>query len=444
MPGAFLVPLDIANRALDHVGSTPITSFTQDIKAAQRTSSVYDKLRDAELRRNVWRFSIRKVALRAIDVTTMFLVPATYNPADVYPQGSIVLYANVIYFADQYVPAATTPGTPNEAFWTVYFGPQTVTPWNPPNPPTDGNAIPFWSATVTYNDGAYVIGSDNTVYVCVVGTSVNQNPVGDNGVHWVSTGTTAAGLQVDSYYAGELVYNVTGTTVTVYQCLTTGTTDNPTLLPDLWLAAVTYNTGDTVTDAMNNIWQSTIDLNLGNSPVAGPNWEVVPANQASTQIGQNWLQINATVRYVRFQYPIGAGPRQQTTTRNIYRLPSGFLREAPQDPKQGVASYLGAPSGLPQDDWEFEGDFITTMDSEVIILRFVADVQDVTQMDPMFCEGLGARIGLEVCESLTQSSEKIQMIGQAYKTFMGDARAVNGIETGLVEPPLDDYIQCRI
>jgi hypothetical protein len=152
---------------------------------------------------------------------------------------------------------------------------------------------------------------------------------------------------------------------------------------------------------MNVIWQSKIDLNTGNSPVAGADWQTVPAGQPATQVGQNWLQINAAVRYQRIQYPIGAGPRRQTTTRNIFRLPSGYLREAPQDPKQGVASYLGMPSGLPQDDWVFEGDYITTMDSEVIILRFVADIQDVTLMDPMFCEGLGARIGLEVVEPLT-------------------------------------------
>jgi hypothetical protein len=184
---------------------------------------------------------------------------------------------------------------------------------------------------------------------------------------------------------------------------------------------------------------------MGNSPAAGAYWQSVPvANQASTQVGQNWLQIDAAVRYQRFQYPIGAGPRQQATTRNIFRLPSGFLREAPQDPKRGIASYLGMPSGLPQNDWTFEGDYIVTMDSSVIVLRFVADIQDVTLMDPMFCEGLGARLGLEICEPLTQSGTKLQTISQIYKTFMGDARVVNGIEAGPIEMPLDDYLVCRI
>lgn len=377
----YTTPLDIANRALDHCGIQSIASFTEDTKGADRTSSVYDKLRIAELRRNAWRFSIRKAALRAVDTTTMFLIPAAWSSSSVYPQGSIISYGGSFYFAAQYVPADTTPGAPNEAYWTIYFGPKTVTPYD----------------------------------------------------------------SEETYYAGELVYNVVAGVVSVYQCLLTGTTDDPTASAPAWDADTTYNIGDTAADTLSAVWQSKVDLNTGNSPAAGAYWQSVPVtNQAATQIGQGWLKINATVRYQRFQYPIGAGPRCQSTTRNVFRLPSGYLRKAPQDPKQGVASYLGAPSGLPYDDWVLEGDYITTSDSQVIILRFVADVQDVTLMDPMFCEGLGARIGLEICEPLTQSDAKLNTISQIYKTMMGDARNENGIEVGSEELPLDDYITCRL
>jgi hypothetical protein len=376
----YRVPLDIANRALDHCGVPNIAAFTDDAKGAQYTNAVYDKLRVAELRRNVWRFSVRKAALRAVDEATMFLVPAAWSSTAVYPQGSIITYNNTFYFAAQYVPANTPPGSPDEAYWTVYFGPQTVTKY------------------------------DSTT----------------------------------QYYAGELVYNVVAGTVNVYQCLISGTADDPTLGAIAWDAATTYNIGDTVSYA-SSTWQSKVDLNTNNTPSEDAYWTAVPVtNQAATQIGQGWLQINATVRYQRFQYPIDAGPRDQSASRNVFRLPYGFLREAPQDPKQGVASYLGAPSGLPYDDWVFEGDYITTSDSQVIILRSVADIQDVSQMDPMFCEGLAARIGLEICEPLTQSDSKLGTISQIYKTMMGDARNVNGIETGSVEPPLDDYITCRL
>lgn len=379
----YLTPIDIANRACDHCGVPPIASFTEDSKAADRIAAVYDKLRIAELRRNVWVFAVRKTALRAVDVDTMFLVPAAWSSSAVYPQGSIVSYDNIFWFADQYVPANTTPGTANEAYWTVYFGPQTVTPWN----------------------------SDLDI----------------------------------SYYAGELVYHVDSNVVSVYQCLTSGTEADPTDVPDAWDADTTYNIGDTVVDSLSAEWQSKTDLNTGNSPAAGAYWQTVPvASQAATQVGQDWLKINATVRYQRIQYPIGAGPGSQSSSRNIFRLPSGYLRRAPQDPKVGAISYLGAPGGLASDDWALEGNFITTSDNPVIVLRFVADVQDVTQMDPMFCEGLGARIGLEICEPLTQSRDKLRDISQIYRTFMGEARAINGIESGPTELPLDDYLACRL
>lgn len=378
----YRTPVDIANRALDHCGVPNIVAFTDDAKGADRTSSVYDKLRIAELRRNVWTFAVRKVALRAVDINTMFLVPAAWDSTAAYPQGSIVSYDGFFWFADQYVPADTAPGTANEDYWTIYFGPQTVTPWD----------------------------SDSDT----------------------------------SYYAGELVYAVDSNVVSVYQCLATGTGADPTELPDAWDTDTTYNIGDTVVDDFDAIWQSKTDLNIGNAAAAGAYWQAVPvADQGATQVGQGWLQINATVRYQRVQYPIGAGPGQQTTTRNIYRLPSGYLRKAPQDPKAGVVSYLGAPGGNASSDWELEGGYIVTADSPVIILRFVADIQDVALMDPMFCEGLGARIGLEICEPLTQSDSKLGTISQIYKTFMNEARCINGIESGPIEPPLDDYLACR-
>ena len=74
---------------------------------------------------------------------------------------------------------------------------------------------------------------------------------------------------------------------------------------------------------------------------------------------------------------------------------------------------------------------------------FVADVTDVRLMDAMFCEGLGARIGLEVCEPLTQSTAKKTTISQIYQKFMGEARTVNAIEQGAVDPPEDDFITVR-
>jgi hypothetical protein len=134
---------------------------------------------------------------------------------------------------------------------------------------------------------------------------------------------------------------------------------------------------------------------------------------------------------------------QQSGTRNVFKLPNNYLRTAPQSTKQGSVTVMGSPTNLSYTDWEYESGYLTSAWSGPIPLRFVADMTDVTQMDDMFCEGLGARVAMELCEPLTQSAAKLQAIEGEYKTFMAEARAVNGIEIGPVEQPLDDLLQVR-
>ena len=64
-------------------------------------------------------------------------------------------------------------------------------------------------------------------------------------------------------------------------------------------------------------------------------------------------------------------------------------------------------------------------------------------MDDLFCEGLAAKMGLEGCEEITQSTAKMQAVASKYNKYMNDARRANAIETGPIEPPEDDLIQCR-
>jgi hypothetical protein len=142
-------------------------------------------------------------------------------------------------------------------------------------------------------------------------------------------------------------------------------------------------------------------------------------------------------------YPIGAGPSPQANFRNAFRLPSGYLRKAQQNPNAYPTSWLGGPSGTIYSDWTFEGDFLITTDTGPIPFRFVADVTDVTKMDDMFCEALAARLAMEVCEPITQSSSKLGNIAKIYDEWVSQARTVNGIETGSDDPPDDAYLTVR-
>lgn len=313
----YTTSLDIANRACQHMGCSRISSFTEDSVQASELDFAYDKVRMAELRRNTWRFAIRRAVLRPIDSDTQLLTPAAWSDATTYAIGAIVSYSGKVWSSTIPSNLAHIPGVTG---WQIYFGSLLVQPHD---------------ATLAYYPGD-IVSVSTTAYLSLIGSNDDTPPTA------------------------------------------------------------------------------------------------------------NWLTLGGTLADFALVYPIGSGPSSQTLTRNVYQLPSGFLREAPADPKAGSTSFLGAPSGVMYNDWTFEGDYFTTRDSEPIVFRFVADVEDVTQMDPMFCEGLGARLGMECCQRVTQSSAKHDEISKVYLKFMTEARIVNGIETGPVEPPEDDWITCRL
>lgn len=58
--------IEIANRALTKVGAESIISLTDNVKRAQIMNSMFDMIMDAELRRNRWKFSIRRDSLPAL------------------------------------------------------------------------------------------------------------------------------------------------------------------------------------------------------------------------------------------------------------------------------------------------------------------------------------------------------------------------------------------
>ena len=423
---SFLDSLDIANRACQHLGATRITSPTEDSVNNAEISFAYDKLRRAELRRNTWRFATKHAVLRPIDTTTFLLAPALWNAGVQYLPGSVVADANgQLYISNQANNIGNDPALTD--VWDSYFGSMTVDAYD-------------------------------------------------------STGGTA-------YFAGDLVYILnTDSSYTIYLSLQNANTEAPNVA-DVWNATTTYQQDETVS-FNGQQWRSLIALNLNNSPVAGPpNWVATQtyiqnaivtgtdgfiyrsvgngnlANNPVTDGGTNWINTDvpnawtvtpaipvssslwvplyASLVSFNFVYPIGFGPLSQALTRNVFRLPAGYLRKAPQDPKAGINSFLGAPSGNAQNDWLIESNYLLSQCSTPIIFRFIADVTRVIDMDDLFCEVLAARIGMETCETITNSNSKQQTCNNAYIKFRGEAIIVDGIETGPDEPPEDDYITCR-
>ena len=400
-PAAFSIPEDIANRALQHLGVRRIVSFQDASQEARAMGFVYDKVRRAELRRNTWVFSTRRTALRPLasnntltasptvtpSTGTLKLNPAVWNSGQVYTPGAIVADPTIrglfwTSLEQENVGNAPGPSSP----WDVWYGSPVVTPYDP--------TLGYWAGELVY------ITDPNTQAVNVYRSLVNGAGQGD-------INTTVGG--------------------------------NPVTLTE-WSPTVTYNRDQVVTYEFY-LYRSATEQNTGNIPVGNATW--IPSSPLLAA-NINWLPIQAGVQSYIAAYPIGAGPVQEANTRNAFVLPNGYLRMAPQDPTQGGVSYLGAPGGLTYSDWVIEAGFLTSRESNVILLRFIADITNVARMDDMFCEGLAARMAMETCEELTQSGEKWQKANAEYRLVMGEARIVNAIESGTDQPPEDDYISCRM
>jgi hypothetical protein len=235
-------------------------------------------------------------------------------------------------------------------------------------------------------------------------------------------------------------------------------------------AATTYAIGDIVSDSTGFLWHSVQNSNTANTPGAGgvnPFWisyygtRAVSAWGATVayfpgdlvvvaaviyicvQANLNHTPPNATYWHVvagatgtaiPFLSPLGVNPPAGATTRNVYLLPANYIRIAPQDPKAAANVRAGTAAGMLYNDWEIEAGFLFTNDPSPIIFRFVADETDVTLMDALFCEVWAAHLAVEVCETLTQSVEKLNNATGRYDRALSMAKAMNAIEEGSSEP----------
>ena len=424
----FQTALDIQNRALQHIGGTRIANVTEDSINNAETTFAYHKVRRAELRRNAWRFAIKKAVLRPIDTTTYMLAPAQWNAGIQYLPGSVVADTYGYLWVSTTVNNIGNDPNTTSGIWEAYYGSMSADAYD-----TTGGTAYF------AGDLVYVRSADSS-YVIYLSLQNDNTEVPNTADAWSATATYQQDQTVSyngSQWRSLIALNLNNA---------------PAAGPANWAPGQTYSTGNTVTGSDGFIYSSTGNANLGNNPVTGNGtywtntdvptaWTATPAIPASSSL---WTPLYASLVSFNFVYPLGVGPLSQEMTKNIFRLPANFLRKAPQDPKAGMYSFLGAPPYNSQEDWEFESDYIISQIGTPIILRFVADVRDVTEMDDMFCEGLGCRIAAETCETITNSNAKKQACNNDYQKYMSEARIVNAIETGIIEPPEDDYIMCRL
>lgn len=101
---------------------------------------------------------------------------------------------------------------------------------------------------------------------------------------------------------------------------------------------------------------------------------------------------------------------------------------------------------VPQDtspDWQVEGRAIISSDASPLNIRYVADIEDPTIFDAMFCETLANRIGLAIYQDVTQSSTVGAALRKSYRASVMSARKVDALEAVPTSPPDSSWITGR-
>ena len=115
-----------------------------------------------------------------------------------------------------------------------------------------------------------------------------------------------------------------------------------------------------------------------------------------------------------------------------YTLPTDCLRVLPTDENWNTH------------DWKIEGRKILTDDSSPLDVRYICRVTDPNQYDALFIEAMACAMAQELCEQLTQSNTKAQMIRSDYTTAIRTARKLNAFENISAELQTDEWITVRL
>lgn len=119
---------------------------------------------------------------------------------------------------------------------------------------------------------------------------------------------------------------------------------------------------------------------------------------------------------------------------NSFTLPSDFVRLAEDYPEDNLNTK----------DWVIEGNKILTNDSAPLYVRYVYDITDISQMDPLLREAWACGMSYETCEEITQSNTKKQLLENDLDNVITKAKKANAIERVAQQPPPDPWLTARV
>lgn len=111
-----------------------------------------------------------------------------------------------------------------------------------------------------------------------------------------------------------------------------------------------------------------------------------------------------------------------------YLLPSDFLH---------LLSIKDDP------DYKIIGNYIHTDTAAPLYIKYVKRVTDTGEFEPLFAEALAAHLAVEICEALTQSNTKKQLLLQERERVIANAYAVDAIQDPPQELSDDEWLKAR-
>lgn len=439
----YLTEVDVANKALQLLRRNRIYAFTDHTAEAQESAFLYPLARDAELRAHFWRFATRRAMLYPIDASTYLWTPPTWSSVGTYSLGQVVVDSNGNWWQSKVNSnAAQLPNTKNGIFtsssWQPYFGSDALQPFVAPSASSlTAPAAPTLSAVTSGTLGA------RTVYVKTTYTGAAGESLASSESSLAFTAGQVVRVTSPAAASGATGYNVYASDSIGSEVLQTST---PISIGVNWTESAS---GITPYGARPPTTQATSFFagDLTFLPSSGVVYLSLYNDNTDTPPTLQWLAVNGTYAALQILYPIGAGPLTDPATRNVYRLPRGYLLRAPTDPRRTATPvYLGASVGNYHEDWVFEGNYVVSAEVGPIMLRYVADFLDVPTMDPIFCEMVAAKMATDLAPRLLLPeaiNAGLANARRAYKLAERRAAGVNAIEVAPMDPEFHDFVACR-
>lgn len=98
---------------------------------------------------------------------------------------------------------------------------------------------------------------------------------------------------------------------------------------------------------------------------------------------------------------------------------------------------------LPRDRWQLEGRAINADHEGALDIRYLADIEEPAEFDPLFVKAFALRIACAIGNRIAGSSFKEELNWEKYRAALAEARRVDAMENPPIEQIESEWINAR-